>query len=351
MRMPRDPDDRWRSLPLGTRLGDLVGTSLVVADGLRFGDAVAVSVEAGASGTDFKVTYAFLDGEAPRRTALVGSDETVEGALKRVLDFSGRVAVEVPGVRWASRVPRATTPLGLAVLLVPIIIISAVAWLGAGTGGAALVAGLLSGAWALFWGLKQRRVTRTAIQDLSRAGVLSAEAAHAALSRALSATPPLGIVARPDPQSLLRVRELKAEYGKLLSDVVYRIENSALFDNSVPLTREFQLLMMRWDDEHARLDDDERATLARRLELAFHTARRHAETVGLSHLPRTARADAARAAKAARLSQRAATPGEREAALSRATHLLGGLALYYLPSPREVPRMLERPGDHEGPVA
>ncbi|MCG6567213.1 hypothetical protein C3E87_06180 [Tessaracoccus sp. ZS01] len=350
MRMPRDPDDRWRPLTLGTRLGDLVGTSLVVADGLRFGDAVAVSVKA-ASGTDVAVTYAFLDGEALPRTTTAGSDETVADALMRVLDFSGRVAVAVAGVRWASRVPRAPTPLGLAVLLVPIIITSAVAWLGAGTGGAALVAGLLGGVWAVAWGLKQRQVTRTAIEDSSRAGVLSAEASHAALSRALNATRPQSITGRPDPSALPRVRELKSEYGKLLSDVVYRIENSSLFDNSVPLTREFQLLMMRWDDEHALLDDDERATLARRLELAFHAARRHAETVGLSHLPRTARADAARAAKAARLSQRAATPGEREAALSRASHLLGGLALYYLPSPREVPRMLERSGDPDGPIA
>ncbi|MDO5092546.1 MAG: hypothetical protein Q4D79_03855 [Propionibacteriaceae bacterium] len=136
------------------------------------------------------------------------------------------------------------------------------------------------------------------------------------------------------------VEELKDTYAKLMTDMVYRIENAALFDSAVPLTREFELLLMRWDDEAANLDSAGVSRLASELELAFNTARKNAERLGLGHLPVDAQADAARAAKAARLAAEATSPGEKEAATATVTRLLSSLALYYLPTPEEAPKML-----------
>lgn len=136
-----------------------------------------------------------------------------------------------------------------------------------------------------------------------------------------------------------RVDGVKAAYGALLSDVVYRVENSALFDTAVAPTREFTVLMARWDDR-ASMAADEAVDVARELELAFETARAHAEALGLGHLPSTARPSARRAVKALQTAQRAATDGERSAALSQATRILASLALYYLPSSAETTRIL-----------
>ena len=122
--------------------------------------------------------------------------------------------------------------------------------------------------------------------------------------------PPVGVTTpRVGTESRRQVAVLKETYGSLFSDVVYRIENSALFDSAVPLTKEFELLLMRWDDEQAYLDEVAAARLADELELAFATARRNAETLGMRHLPETAQPDAAKAANAARIAQQASTQG------------------------------------------
>ena len=137
-----------------------------------------------------------------------------------------------------------------------------------------------------------------------------------------------------------RIDGITEELGALTSDVVYRIENSALFDDTVPLTREFSLLLMRWEDELAHATPSALERLAMELRLAFDTARQHAEAVGLNHLPRTARAKAERAVKAAQLAVDAATDGEREAASTQLARLLDGIALHYLPGSAEARRMI-----------
>lgn len=133
---------------------------------------------------------------------------------------------------------------------------------------------------------------------------------------------------------------IKEQYGALLSDVAYRIESAALFDVVVPLTRQFTLALTTWDDEERRADGRRLAELAREVELTFATARDHAETVGMRHLPAAARRDAELAAKAARLAQSAESDGERAAAIAQATRLLQSLALYYLPGPDDFGREL-----------
>ncbi|WP_139651141.1 hypothetical protein [Tessaracoccus massiliensis] len=137
-----------------------------------------------------------------------------------------------------------------------------------------------------------------------------------------------------------RVDAVKETFGELSADVVYRIENSALFDTSVELTRQFHLLLLRWEDDAARLNAAELDRLALEITLAFDTARGHAETVGLAHLPTTARATAGRAIKAAQLARAAATEGEREAAMAQVVRLLESIAVYYLPAAGDVPRMI-----------
>ena len=124
-----------------------------------------------------------------------------------------------------------------------------------------------------------------------------------------------------------RVGVVKASYGEKLGDIVYRIENSALFDAAVPETQRFQVALVAWDESSP---DAER--LATELEGAYDEALRNAERLGVSHLPETARDPARRAAKAATIALGDGPEPEREAARARVAEILGSLALYYLPT-------------------
>lgn len=138
------------------------------------------------------------------------------------------------------------------------------------------------------------------------------------------------------------VNEVKAEYGRLLSDIMYRIECPALFDAAVPTTRDFTTAMIQWDNNVPGLPAAERATQAALVQLTFRAARAHAETTGMAHLPEPAREPAGRAVKALRVAiDPAATDGEKRASLARASAILADLALYYLPRPDQVRDQLE----------
>ncbi len=126
-----------------------------------------------------------------------------------------------------------------------------------------------------------------------------------------------------------RVHLVKAEYGRLLTDVCYRIENSALFDAAVPETSRFQVALLTWDSLAPTSPDAERA--ATEIETSFAAARAHAERLGWDHLPNTAREPARRARLAATTALGDGPEGERAAARRRVADILGSLALYYLP--------------------
>ncbi|MBK7819627.1 MAG: hypothetical protein IPJ61_00760 [Tessaracoccus sp.] len=164
-----------------------------------------------------------------------------------------------------------------------------------------------------------------------------ADGAELTIDAFLAACPPL-----PDPRTdgEARVAEVRATYGRMLTDVAYRIENAALFDTAVPTTRQFETAMAMWADVSASTPDDEVARRAAMAVLAFDTARAHAETVGLAHLPAQARDRARRAAGAARLARAAATDAERAAAQDQVVRILRPLALYYLPDPDRLPRAI-----------
>lgn len=141
--------------------------------------------------------------------------------------------------------------------------------------------------------------------------------------------------------ALAMADHVKTTYGRMLIDVAYRIEQAALFDSAVPTTRSFDNALAVWDElDPTSASEDDVVRLAGTLKLAFQTARAHAETVGIDHLPDTARADARRAASAARLAAGAKTDGERAAAQGQVVRILRSLALYYLPDPEHVPRQL-----------
>ncbi|MBB1483758.1 hypothetical protein H5392_07770 [Tessaracoccus sp. MC1865] len=130
--------------------------------------------------------------------------------------------------------------------------------------------------------------------------------------------------ARLSPRS--RVDLVKERLGALRGDIVYRIENSALFDAAVPQTQRLELALMAWDEMSPDV-----AALATEVEAAFDDARRHAEELGLDHLPETARDSGRRAARAAHAALHGDTEGERETARRRVADILSSLTLYYLP--------------------
>lgn len=127
------------------------------------------------------------------------------------------------------------------------------------------------------------------------------------------------------PTPAERVDVVRAAYGGLLGDIVYRIENSALFDAAVPQTQRFQIALVNWD-----ADAPDAPALAKEVEESFAAARLHAERLGQDHLPQTARDPARRAVKAS-ITALASADAEREAAARAAAGLVAGLSLYYLP--------------------
>ncbi len=141
----------------------------------------------------------------------------------------------------------------------------------------------------------------------------------------------------PRVAAVHQVDEVRALYGRMLSDIAYRIENSALFDSSVPTTRQFETALALWSDVILSTSDDEVVRRSALVTIAFRTARSHAETVGLGHLPTTAHNSARRAAGAARLARSSTSEAERDAAQLRVVSILRSLALHWLPDPAALP--------------
>lgn len=162
-----------------------------------------------------------------------------------------------------------------------------------------------------------------------------------------SLTPARIAEAIPAPSSRREVArasaaEVREIYGRMLSDVAYRIENSALFDSEVPTTRRFEEALALWAEVTDATPEDETIRRAGMVRITFDAARAHAETVGLAHLPAKAREDAGRAAKAARLARSSTNAHEREAALEQVIRILSQLSLHFLPNPADATRQLSR---------
>lgn len=147
--------------------------------------------------------------------------------------------------------------------------------------------------------------------------------------------------ALPDLPEEIEVDDVKEEYGRLLSDIAYRIECPALFDPHEPTSKEFTLALLQWDNNDGVASEDERRELARRVRATFTAARANAERIGMDHLPVDVRDRAGTALKAARLAVNEGAPEpERETALRRAVEILDELALYYLPTGAQARRAI-----------
>lgn len=131
--------------------------------------------------------------------------------------------------------------------------------------------------------------------------------------------------------AVARVADVRALYGRMLTDVAYRIENSAMFDHAVTTTDDFETALTLWADVGDDTPPSEVVRLAATVKVTFDTARAHAETLGLEHLPEESRAAGRRAVGAARLAAHAGTDGERAAAQEQVARILSSLSLYYLP--------------------
>lgn len=337
----------WHAGRTDLRLGDAEGRAILLSTAaerrsLADGDLFVVEVLPAPDDDEVLVRYGTLGERKSPRLAVVPRSRRLDDFAIHMWDVNVTRALITPGVRWAKglELPRVAFLVALivAAFMAAVVLgdsLTPIAWL----------LPWAAGAYAAFNLLRQREATaihREGNTKPYRRGEVLMRLAELPLTEP-DDTLAIGAVREPGDRKRAqeRVAAVKAAYGALLSDLAYRIENSALFDPAVEQTREFTLLLARWDDDHARLPADEVAALARNLEVAFDAARAHAEALGLTHLPETARADAHRAAKAARVAQGATLDGERAAALERTNRILATLALYYLPTPEEAQLALD----------
>lgn len=135
---------------------------------------------------------------------------------------------------------------------------------------------------------------------------------------------PAGAIPTPRQQ----VQRIRQEHRRLRTDLVYRLENPALFDPTVPTTAAFTAAVADFDDSPSQ-------DAANRVEVRFQIARQFAERVGTQHVPAEHRDELLQAVEVAR-SVAGASSEERTAALAQLQHLLDALALPHLPSRTEL---------------
>lgn len=325
----------WPSVSLDSPLSSLGGLTLLASPHRPAAVNQVMALEVSIVDEKVEVRSAMLGARSQADVEHVPGETTLREFIAQRSDVPVHHVLRPPGVIWPSKTLSFNTPVkGVAMLT--------------GIAGLTVLIAVASQAW---WLLAALGVVAVFLILLGSAFCRPAEVSHS--GRPLHESHTLrefGKQARPiapkpaepvdeGPDGTERVEAVKQTYGELLADIVYRIENSALFDPAVPLSRQFQLLLMRWDDESPYASRSERAQLARELELAFDAARDNAEQLGLDHLPATARSDARRAVGSLRLADDAQTDGERQAALKAASRVLASLALYYLPSAEDTPAL------------
>lgn len=318
-----------------TQVRDLVGQSLLV-NTETYSKSVVVTV--GPMGEyGYPMQHAVVPHlERKRLTHVRGGP--IRSACSSLLNASERVEVIViPPVRWAGRgEPR---PFRLPVTVLVAALVGVLVFATGGVAGAAASLPAAALAALITWNTMRRRLPARILT----AGDLHLDGTNIVdytVARQIGERPELLTDEQRRTDVVERIEAILEEYGALKLDIGYRIENSALFDSAAPTTQAFEVALVRYNTHSPSLGLDELEELAGELEITYSVARDHAETVGLAHLPATARADARRASKALRLAQGASTDAEREAALEQVTRILDSLALYYLPDPGGVRRQI-----------
>lgn len=303
----------WPEIPLDSRVGDLAKRHVAVRGIGPDGKPTVVLTTFGrvrADGVSARMGDTATHEPMPtiQRVTCPRSSSLREVVLAHTaVRASG--AAEPPRIRWPGGNSTATFP-----VLVGLIVIAAVVAVLLGTPAPLLFAiPLLGGAIAARGG-RQLELPPAVIEPWQLLP-----------SQVMAKIPQGSALVGPTPRD--RVDVVKASYGRLLGDIVYRIENSALFDSAHPATNRFQVALLSWDPQSPGA-----TRMAMEIEDAFRDARRDAERLGLDHLPLTARRPARRAAKAASTALGDAPETERAAALARTDEILTSLALYYLPT-------------------
>lgn len=336
----------WQEVPLSTKWQDLEGASLLIfADGDDRGCLARPSapthndwqVDRGLAILDeTNLSYVRTDRPESPTTLQMRCDAAIGPKARDLVGPQAKV-VAIPPIDW-TRVGEAAAWRTPAMIVVALAI--AVPLMLAGQTGMALAIPAAALGAFLTW-LLARRSGGLRIRNPGEYSLDASNVVEYASRRLAGESPGFALAADRRAAALTRADEIKAEYGELLSDIVYRIDYPALFDTAVPATEQFHSAMVRFEGADT-MGLTELEALVNELEIAYSLARDNAETLGERHLPEHTRAAARRASKAAHLAANAATDGERDASLAQVRRILASLALYYLPTIDEEPRALER---------
>lgn len=311
----------WPPVPLRSTLGDWAGKTIAVGGQGDLNRATTALLHIGKVRGDghVRIIYSDMAHEKLERPAeaLLPADLTVSEAVLGLAHVRPDRAAVAPKVTNLGNQTARSAVLPLTLTLLTMLVMGVIL-----SAPELILTGVVIGAVTGFALLAPKRfhsgTTPPRVFDQNREVFASGVYANLAIDDTVA--DPRGL----SPRS--RVDLVKERFGALRDDIVYRIENSALFDAAVPETQRLELALLAWDEMAPNPDE-----LATEVEAAFDAARTRAEELGLDHLPETARDSGRRAARAAHTALHAESEGEREAARRRVAEILGSLALYYLP--------------------
>ena len=304
----------WPTLAVGTRVAELAGRHVAVEGvGPDGRNTVVLLTFERLRGKDIA---ARVGDTATRDPMPIAQRITCPGSVTLRDVILAHTAVRASGAAEPARIrwPISGSPMTRAVMFALVIVVAIAAVLLQQPGLLFFAVPLAAGAW---WSRDTRHLLIPPTVIGKRGQLMPSEV----MARLPLDSAPAG------PTPFDRVTLIRSVYGELLSDIIYRIENSALFDAAQPSTNRFQVALALWDAQSPNAPE-----MADEIETSFAAARREAEELGFSHLPSTAQDSARRAAKAVTTALGDGSEAERASALSRAEEILTSLALYYLPS-------------------
>lgn len=137
----------------------------------------------------------------------------------------------------------------------------------------------------------------------------------------------------------MQVDAIKLEMGRLRTDVVWTIENSALWDISVPTSKAFFTALTVWDDHRSGWSINERVRASAELKVLWNAAVDTATRLGIDHLSVSDRPKAATAIKLVRKAASTSSDSERHQLMAKAAAILSSVMSITIP--RETMRVLQ----------
>lgn len=137
----------------------------------------------------------------------------------------------------------------------------------------------------------------------------------------------------------MQVDAIKLEMGRLRSDIVWTIENSALWDISVPTSKAFFTALSVWDDHRSSWSIDERVSASAELKVLWNAAVDTATRLGIDHLSVDDRPKAATAIKLVRKAASTSSDSERHQLMAKAAEILSSIMSITIP--RETMKVLQ----------